>query len=285
MLTLAAWTARHTPEPVRRWIYRVRPLAQWIRGRLNRAAPHGLTVIEVAAGALAGCRLELDLQTEKDYWLGTYEPDLQAALKALVRPGMTAYDVGANIGYISLQLARLTGDRGRVFAFEALPENLERLKRSLDLNSMSDQVEALHFAVLDADRPVSFWVAPSGGMGKAEGSAGRQDVSYREVIEVPGISLDEFVYSRGKTAPDLVKMDIEGGEALALPGMRRLLAEARPVMLMELHGPESARAAWQALSDANYRICRMQAGFPSIRSLEKLDWKAYVAAFPESSGA
>ena len=40
-------------------------------------------------------------------------------------------------------------------------------------------------------------------------------------------------------------MDIEGGEVMALPGMRRVLAEARPLMLMELHGPESARAAWE----------------------------------------
>lgn len=281
LLNLAAWAARCTPAPIRRWIYRVRPLAAWIRGRLNRAAPEGLTVIEVAAGALAGCRLELDLQTEKDYWLGTYEPELQAALKALVRPGMVAYDVGANIGYISLQLALRVGDAGRVFAFEALPANVERLKRNLELNHLSNRVEALPNAVLDSERVVRFLVAPSGGMGKAEGSAGRQDVDYHSAVEVDGVSLDGMVYGRGYPAPALVKMDIEGGEALALPGMRRLLAEARPVMLMELHGPESARAAWDILSEEGYRICRMQSGFAQVRSLEDLDWKAYIAAFPE----
>jgi hypothetical protein len=77
----------------------------------------------------------------------------------------------------------------------------------------------------------------------------------------------------------LIKVDIEGGEVLALPGMQRLLEEHNPVVLLELHGPESAQAAWACLS-INYRLCRMQAGFPPINSPDELDWKAYVVALP-----
>jgi hypothetical protein len=117
-------------------------------------------------------------------------------------------------------------------------------------------------------------------MGKAEGSAGRA-APYAAAITVPGISLDEFVYVQGNPPPQLVKMDIEGGEVLALPGMRRLLAEARPLMLMELHGPESARAAWEALIAAGYQVCWMRRGFPAAPSLAALDWKAYLVAFPK----
>ena len=69
------------------------------------------------------------------------------------------------------------------------------------------------------------------------GSAGRDD-RYESEVNVLGISLDEFVYGQGNPPPQVVKMDIEGGEVLALPGMRRVLTEARPLMLMELHGPE-----------------------------------------------
>ena len=46
--------------------------------------------------------MALDLHAEKDYWLGTYEPDLQTAAWQIIKPGMVVYDVGANIGYISL---------------------------------------------------------------------------------------------------------------------------------------------------------------------------------------
>ena len=59
--------------------------------------------------------MKLDLRAEKDYWLGTYEPDLQAAARKLVQPGGTVYDVGANIGFISLACANLVGMSGRVF--------------------------------------------------------------------------------------------------------------------------------------------------------------------------
>jgi hypothetical protein len=67
---------------------------------------------------------------------------------------------------------------------------------------------------------------------------------------------------------------------LALPGMRRVLAEARPLMLMELHGAESARVAWQALTAAGYEIHWMQRGYPLVPSLEALGWKAYIVAKP-----
>jgi hypothetical protein len=77
-------------------------------------------------------------------------------------------------------------------------------------------------------------------------------------------------------------MDIEGGEVLAAAGMSRVLSEARPILLVELHGPESASAVWNALLKAGYRICRMQAGFPAVRGLEQLDWKAYIAGLPPS---
>jgi hypothetical protein len=90
------------------------------------------------------------------------------------------------------------------------------------------------------------------------------------------LALDDFVYAQGKPPPQLVKMDIEGGEVLALPGMRRLLREAHPLILLELHGPEAARLAWDELSDAGYRICRMEAGYPELHSVDELGWKAYV---------
>src|SRR5512138_2025047 len=134
LLTLASSAARLLPSPVKRAVYRIKPLAKFIRQGLNRAAPHGITQVEVAAGGLAGVRLALDLQSEKDYWLGTYEPELQAAIADLLQPGIVAYDVGANIGYITLLLARAVGENGHVYSFEALPANLERLRTNLELS-------------------------------------------------------------------------------------------------------------------------------------------------------
>lgn len=283
-LSLAAFVARITPAGVKRRLYHSGPLARMIRQSLNRAAPQGLTVVSVAGGALAGMRLELDLHSEKDYWLGTYEQELQAAVTDLVPPGAVAYDVGANIGYISLLLARASGPSGCVFAFEALPGNVARLRQNIRLNDLDARISVFSGAVIDAQRPVRFLIGPSGGMGKAEGSAGRQQIAYEQALEVPGISLDEFVFGRGNPLPQVIKMDIEGGEVLALPGMRRCLAEAHPVLLMELHGPESAQVAWETLTNAGYRLCHMEPGFPQAPGQAEMDWKAYLVALPPDAG-
>ena len=280
LLSAAAWSARRLPMPVKRLFYRIPPLARLLRGALNRAAPAGLSEVTIAAGGLQGLTMLLDLHSEKDYWLGTYEPELQTALAELVQPGMVAYDVGANAGYISLLLARLAGPQGQVFAFEALPENVERLQRNVALNHLEAQVSVVHAAVIDASRPVRFLIGPSDDMGKAEGSAGRQEMTYTQAIEVTGISLDDFVYTQGHSRPQVIKLDIEGGEVLALPGMRRLLRQVRPLLLIELHGPEAARAAWETLRPAGYRLCQMRRGWPVIKTLDELDWKAYLVAFP-----
>jgi FkbM family methyltransferase len=279
VLKFTAWTAKILPNSLKQVIYRAKPLAVFIRRELNRAAPTGLTQVKIAAGDLAGYSMLIDMQVEKDYWLGTYEPELQTALRELIKPGMVIYDVGANIGYVSLLLAKATGETGKVYAFEALPENVERWRRNVALNGMEARLSLFAGAVTQTSGLVRFLVHSSGGMGKAAGSAGRR-AKYQSEISVPGISLDEFVYGQGNPSPQVVKMDIEGGEVLALPGMRRVLEEARPLMLMELHGPESSRVVWERLNYAGYRIFWMRHGFPEIPSLEKMDWKAYIVAKP-----
>jgi FkbM family methyltransferase len=285
VLELAAWAARRLPMPVKRLLYRIPPLASFVRSGLNRAAPVGLTQVEVAAGGLAGLRLWLDLQVEKDYWLGTYEPELQATLSELGQPGMVAYDLGANIGYISLLLARRVGQAGKVYAFEALPTNLERLRLNLALNGLSENVTVVPAAVVECERQVRFLVGPSGGMGKADGSAGRDEVAYSRSVDIGGLSLDDFVFEHGNPPPQVVKMDIEGGEVLALPGMIGVLEQSRPLLLLELHGPEAAQVTWETLTRLGYRLCRMTPGYPPVRTQQELDWKAYVVAFPPVSDA
>lgn len=280
LLKLAALGSQWLPLSIKRSLYKYEPAARLIRTSLNKAAPQGITEIKVAAGNLAGISLCLDLQTEKDYWLGTYEIELQQTIRDQVKPGMVVYDVGANIGYISVMLARQVTRTGKVFSFEALPENQERFMVNLETSGFADCIQLVRAAVVDKSGTVQFQIGPSGGMGKVKGSAGRQEYSYVQTIDVQAISLDEFVYQQGNLAPQIVKMDIEGGEILALPGMKQVLEQVKPVMLLELHGPQAAAVAWEILKTAGYRICQMRPAYPEVGSLEALDWKAYLAAFP-----
>lgn len=282
ILNIAALAARLLPVTLKRWIYKQPGLARIIRSGLNQAVPRDLVPVEIVAGALKGHRMVLDLQMEKDYWLGTYEPELQAAIRAWVKPGMVAYDVGANIGYITLLFAISVGAKGKVMSFEALPQNVERLKANLLENCLEHRVSVESCAVVDRVGPVGFLVGPSSGTGKAAGSKGRDNVTYPQSITVPGISLDHFVFDQGHPTPDVIKMDIEGGEVLALPGMTRLISLARPLILLELHGSEAAQVAWEALMSNHYRLYGMQPGYPEVKACEQLDWKSYLVAKPKS---
>jgi chemotaxis response regulator CheB len=90
-------------------------------------------------------------------------------------------------------------------------------------------------------------------MGKLEGSLGRE-LSKAQSLSVEVVTLDHFVYKLSRPAPDLIKLDIEGGEVQALEGMRRVLNMAKPVLLMELHGNQAARETAALLMSIDYEL-------------------------------
>ncbi len=276
LLETAALVAKALPARMRRGLYRLGPITRGVRSLLNVAAPHGLTEVEIAAGPLSGARLRLDLQTEKDLWLGTYEPELLRAIHKFVEPGTVVYDVGANLGYLSLALARAVGPTGKVIAFEPVPANSARLQANLHLNREQGWIRPVEAAVGARSTRSHFLLHASGGMGKLEGSSGRP-FDYADSAEVQVISLDDWVYTNGEAPPALVKIDVEGGEAQVLEGMARLLSQARPQLLLELHGPEAASEVHQRLLAADYRLQAMQRGYPEWRPGA---WKDYVVGIP-----
>lgn len=274
-LRLAAWLAGLLPAPARRWLYRLGLVTEVLRGVLTQSAPSGLTQVSVAAGPLRGATFLLDLRTEKDLWLGNYEPELMTTLSRCLAAGDVVYDVGANLGYLTVAIARLVGDRGSVHAFEPLPQNLDRLRHAVRSNHLEDQVHVVAAAVGRRPGKESFLKHESGGMGKLAYSAGRK-IAYQGRIEVTVLSLDGYHYERGEPAPDWVKIDVEGGEADVLVGARRLLKEVRPGFLLEIHGPEAAEGVLGELRSAGYRAQTLTGR--SVDRPAELDWKAYLLA-------
>lgn len=278
IITSAKFAARILPANLKLKLYGIDPAAGVIRRLLNAAVPDGISEVSISGGELAGAKMLLNLQTEKDYWLGTYEIDLQAAVRKLVRPGMTVFDIGANIGFVSLLMEKFSGKDGRVYAFEALPENLVRLEENIELNELNKRIFIQPYAVVDSGKEVEFLIGPSNGMGKVDGSAGRDDIKYQRSITVEGISIDEFIYNQGYPLPQLLKMDIEGGEVLALSGMKRLLQEENPIILLEIHGQEAIQFTWDFLTGHGYNIYLMKSDLEQVTSPQCLDWKSYIVA-------
>ncbi|MGA9531620.1 MAG: FkbM family methyltransferase [Anaerolineales bacterium] len=279
ILRLAGWASAAMPASWVRCLYRLGPLTRALRSTLNKAAPTGRSTVKVSAGLLKGATFRLDLQEEKDLWLGTYEPDLQRTLRQVLGPGMTVYDVGANVGYLTIAMARQVGPAGQVHAFEPLPANFERLVDAVGLNHMQGVVNPVQAAVGAAAGTARFLVHHSGGMGKLEGSAGRQ-TAYEGTIDVQAVSLDEYAGQKLDRVPDWIKIDVEGGEVGVLHGAHNLLADARPGLLLELHGPAAAAGVWRLLTEVDYVMRTLKPGEGPVRTVDELDWKAYLIAEP-----
>lgn len=276
-LRAASWVSAVLPPAVKRMLYRLGPVSGGLRKLLTSALPQELAVVEVSAGPLRGARLELNLKTEKTLWLGMYELELLEAIERFAPDGGLAYDVGANLGYVSLALARRLGRNGRVIAFEPLPHNLRRLRANLNLNPEGQRVQVVPTAVGERTARKMFLVHRSTGMGKLAGSRGRS-AEYGDELAVDVVALDDWMQQHAEPPPQLVKIDVEGGEQLVLTGMTRLLRAARPVLLLELHGPEAAAASFDILEASEYSMRDMRPGYPQLSQAEA--WKAYIVALP-----
>lgn len=165
----------------------------------------------------------------------------------MIRPGDVVLDVGANVGFYSLLAARAAGKAGRVVAFEPLQRNVERLRRHLELNHLSE-VEVIQAAVSDSSGVRWF------SKGEYE-ATGRLDSSGE--IEVAALSLDDF-HAQGKLPRvDVIKIDVEGAELEVLRGAARVLTALRPCLVVELHNPEMDRECPAFLRRLGYRIVPM----------------------------
>lgn len=153
---------------------------------------------------------------------GDMSPELRF-LRDLVGPGDVVIDAGAHHGFVTLLLSEWVGPEGMVVAVEAMPQNVQILRRNIELNQRQNvRVE---------------W----GAIGDREGFT---EISHRSnasiVSRSAGASLRVPMRTLGSfsaIAPTLVKLDIEGAEVAALLGAEKLL-RARPKWAIETHIPE-----------------------------------------------
>jgi FkbM family methyltransferase len=161
-----------------------------------------------------------------------YEPALYKHLRHNLRPGATVLDIGAHVGQFSILMARWTGPRGRVYAFEPAPRTRSALEDHLALNGVSERVSVIPIAVSDRCGITEFYVSAS----SPENTLSRKHrrIPQAKVIRVETTTIDAFCIER-YLRPDLIKMDIEGFEFHALNGARQTLLCYRPEVVVEIH--------------------------------------------------
>ena len=171
---------------------------------------------------------------------GTYIDEAELRLERFMirelRPGGTAIDVGANVGFFSLLAARLVGPEGRVVAAEPSGAPLAYLRRNM---AGVPGVEIVEKALAAEAGTVTFHEAEGAAMVSSSTSAAHIAGRSRHVrrYTVPATTLDALVAERG-LVPDLVKLDVEGGELAVLTGGSEVLSRHRPAVAMEVDFPD-----------------------------------------------
>ncbi len=147
--------------------------------------------------------------------------------KQIVKEKDVVVDLGANIGYFTLLAAKLVGKNGKVFSLEPEPKNFSYLKKNIEINNYS-QVIANQKAVSNKNGKTKLYVCSydtghhtiNQYSGIEAYSRGRK--SKEESIEIETVTLDSFLEGRTDSV-DVIKMDVEGAEALVLAGMDKTL--------------------------------------------------------------
>ena len=156
-----------------------------------------------------------------------WEPHFGALVRAVVQPGDVVADIGANIGYNTVVLARQVGENGRVLAFEPQSQIRQQLTTNVSENGFGFNVTIFPFALGDQDgqtlqlEPIDYG-AEVVNVGDTKIGQGGESIQLR--------TLDSFNLNR----LNFIKIDVQGFETRALRGGAETIRRCRPLMFVEV---------------------------------------------------
>ena len=139
------------------------------------------------------------------------------------------YDVGANVGYFSVEMAMRLGGAVEVVAFEPQTALAAAITSSTRLNGMNN-VKVVQAIVGDAARWTELYVAPASIHASAVADSGRPNIG---TVQTQMIAIDDLVEAAEIPPPDMVKMDVEGSEHLVFQGAHRTFRTHLPHIFLE----------------------------------------------------
>lgn len=168
----------------------------------------------------------------------------------LISPGDCVIDIGANLGQYSRLLSRWVGPKGRVLAFEPIPETFDFLSNNIRKLGLSN-VELLNFALSDAEKTTTM-VIPTYRWGAecwydAQMKTDQKNTRALREIQVRSMKLDSF-FDESRSTPSpitFIKCDVNFHELAVLRGAIRTILAWHPAMLIEVF-PDPDDAATNA---------------------------------------
>jgi FkbM family methyltransferase len=198
------------------------------------------------------------------YNQGTYEEGTLDVLRRCLNEGDVFFDVGANIGLMTLLAAQRVGESGAVHAFEPNPEVAGVLRRNVAINAFKNVHVHEHALGSHESTEVLY--------GNREISVGSASLIKPEHTDDPGVqvnvsTLDTFISTHGIPPIKMMKIDVEGWEYEVLRGGERLLKSPdAPILCFEysnthpVHGGTLSDLYSFVVESNSYRVFKLQRG-------------------------
>lgn len=167
------------------------------------------------------------------YFVGDLDRKITWICKQIVRRGDTVFDIGANIGMVTVLLSDLVGANGTVHSFEPNPALSNDLEQTIERNKMGNT--KLHPIALGAEKGTLELIVPKGNKGAASlvRNKGNADCN---IVNVPVMPLDALCNDEKINSIRLIKIDVEGFERDVFLGAEQVLTTIRPdAILFELN--------------------------------------------------
>ena len=188
----------------------------------NAVVPDETREYRVRAGIARGAYLRTNLRYGTRMLFGLYEGEIASWVRRFIHPGDVCYDIGAADGYYALAFARLARP-GRVLCFEPARDLAAQLQETIDRNQ--------HLGSTIEVAPLRLGVDRDG---------------------MEATTIDVLVYEEGWPPPDVIKMDVDGGEVQVLTGATRVLHEHHPRLIVEVHSIELENQCSRLMTNAGY---------------------------------
>ena len=174
-------------------------------------------------------------------------------MEQFIRPDDVILELGANIGYYVLIESTVLSDKGYIYAVEPGPENVERLKKNIALNDISN-IEVSHMAMSNRKGTARLYFGQACNLHSLIESSGDPDAKY---VEVRTDTVDSFL--KDKKPITFLRMDVEGYETEVIHGMKETLESPQfKRMFVEIHphrvSTEKMQEFLQTLADHGFEI-------------------------------
>ena len=176
-------------------------------------------------------RLHFKRQIKKGTFI-TEEPEYNI-LDSFIKKGDWVIDIGANIGHYTKKFSELVGENGRVISFEPVPVTFSLLASNVQFFNHQN-VTLINTAISDKTEIVGFSIPKFSTKLKNYYEAHIESLSTSS-LSVLSISIDSLHMNQKIT---LVKIDTEGHELFVIEGMKNLIKESRPILIIETGSAE-----------------------------------------------